>query len=120
MWMNAKKEDFFPGGYLQMVGRLVQGLSLFPNDTLHTSATRILPADKRFFRDIRGVKLYVTAANLNTGRLYVWGTDVDENASLVDAAPECRASLCISTDQNWQHPTGRWRCRHERPGGLGN
>lgn len=84
IWMHAKKDDFFPGGWFSMVGRFAQGHSLFPNDNLRRFAERNIPAATRHFRDLKGVKLYTTAADLNTGRLYVWGDQPD--ASILDAA----------------------------------
>jgi NTE family protein len=83
MWINARRDDFFPGGWLTMMGRLAQGQSLCPSDPLRRMAETRLPAGKRRFGDLQGVKLYITSASLNTGRLYLWGDKPE--ASIIDA-----------------------------------
>lgn len=83
IWIHARKEDFFPGGWLSSMIRLLFGRSLFPNEPLRRFAEKQIPPDKRHFGDLEGIKLYVTAANLNTGRLYLFGEQPD--ASIIDA-----------------------------------
>lgn len=83
MWKQARREDFFPGRWYNMVWRLVRGRSLFSSDPFRDSIERRLPINKRRFGDLQGVKLYITAANLTTGTLYLYGEDPD--ASIVDA-----------------------------------
>lgn len=84
VWTNAQKDDLFPGSWFSMIGRLAHGHSLFPSDPVRQFAEKLIPPDKRTFGDLEGVKLYITAANLNTGRLYLFGDDPD--ASIIDAA----------------------------------
>ncbi len=84
IWRHARKEDFFPGGWFSMIGRLASGHSLFTNEALRQFAEKQIPQEKRAFGDLHDIKLYITAANLNTGRLYLWGDD--PNASIIDAA----------------------------------
>ena len=83
IWRRAQTADFFPGGTVSALLRLVQGQSLFPNENLRRFAETHLPARKRLFGRLP-IKLYITAANLNTGQLYLWGDD--PNASVGDAA----------------------------------
>jgi NTE family protein len=83
LWHRARKEDFFPGDWFHMVGRLVLGQSLFPNDAMRRFIEKQIPPAKRSFGSLRGIKLYITAANLNTGQLYLWGEHPE--ASIVDA-----------------------------------
>ncbi len=84
LWTHGRKEDFFPSGWFGMIWRLIRGQSLFSSDGLRRMAERYIPPDKRHFRDLQGIRLYTTAANLNTGKLYVWGDQSD--ASIIDAA----------------------------------
>ncbi|MBI3942691.1 MAG: patatin-like phospholipase family protein [Chloroflexi bacterium] len=83
-WTHAQKDDFFPGNWFSMLGRLASGKSLFPSDALRAFAQKMIPPEKSHFGDLQGVKLYLTASNLNTGRLYLYGEQPD--ASIIDAA----------------------------------
>jgi NTE family protein len=82
-WASARKADFFPGGWLSMFSRLLTGRSLFPSGALRKYVERQLPEGKRRFGDLQGVRLYITAANLNTGTLYLYGDQPD--ALIIDA-----------------------------------
>lgn len=84
VWTNARRDDLFPGGWFSMLGRLASGHSLFPSEPLRNFAERHLPTARRRFGDLEGVRLYLTTANLNTGKLYLFGDDPD--ALIVDAA----------------------------------
>jgi NTE family protein len=84
VWTNAQKDDLFPGSWFSMIGRLASGRSLFPSEPVRKFAEKLIPPDKRTFGDLEGVKLYITAANLNAGRLYLFGDQPE--ASIVDAA----------------------------------
>lgn len=83
IWAGARKEDFFPGGRFSMLKRLLRGQSLFSSDALRQSLERRFPPDKRRFGDLQGIRLYVTAANLNTGTLYLYGDQPE--AFIIDA-----------------------------------
>jgi len=84
LWTHAQKDDLFPGGWFSMIGRLASGNSLFPSDSLRQFIESHIPPGKRRFGDLENIKLYITAANLNTGRLYLFGDQPD--ASIIDAA----------------------------------
>ncbi len=78
LWRSVKQEDVFPGNslslYLTAAWRFVCGYDgLFPSDRLHRFVERYLPEGVRRFSDITKVKLYLTAADLNWGILYLWG-----------------------------------------------
>jgi len=83
LWIHARQADFFPGGRLARLWRLLRGRSLFPNEPLRRFLEREVLRDKPRFGDLEGVKLYITAANLNTGTLYLYGDQPE--ALIVDA-----------------------------------
>ncbi len=80
---RLRREDFFPGSTASMLWRLARGRSLFSRTALRASLEKRLPRDKRNFGDLQGVRLYITAANLTTGTLYLYGDRPD--ALLIDA-----------------------------------
>ena len=83
MWGNVRTADFFPGGWLSMFGRLLAGRSLFSSDALRKFVERQVLADKRCFGDLQNVRLYITAANLQTRTLYLYGENPE--APILDA-----------------------------------
>ena len=84
LWMRAQREEVFRGNYLSMARRLLAGRnSLFPNRYLKRFVENHLPLGFRCFADLKEVALYIVAADLNTGRLHVFGEDPSD--SLVDA-----------------------------------
>ncbi|MFN8497837.1 MAG: patatin-like phospholipase family protein [Anaerolineae bacterium] len=84
-WLLARSSDIFPGNWATEAWRFVTRQdSLYPSDGLRKFAAESLPPGVTTYGDIRRVKLYVTAANLNTASLYVYGDD--PSAKLVDAA----------------------------------
>ena len=84
LWLKLTKEDVYPGNYLTMAWRLMRGKdSLFPNGNLKRFVEAHMPPGVRCFGDIKGVRLYITATNLNTCRLEVFGDD--PSVPLVDA-----------------------------------
>ena len=100
IWTQARQQDFFPGGWASMLWRLLRGRSLFASDALRRSLESHLPPGKRRFGDLVGVKLYITAANLNTGTLYLYGDQPD--ALLIDA-------VMASTAHPLAYPPVRFR-----------
>ncbi|MDW8102803.1 MAG: patatin-like phospholipase family protein [Anaerolineae bacterium] len=83
LWKSIRKEDIFPGNKFTMFWRLITGKdSLFPNDRLRRLVEKYIPPDKKRFGDLN-VKLYITAANLNTATLYLFGEDPE--ALIADA-----------------------------------
>lgn len=84
-WLLAHSSDIFPGNWITEGWRFVTRQdSLYPSDGLRKFAAESLAPGVTTYGDIRRVKLYVTAANLNTASLYVYGDD--PSAKLVDAA----------------------------------
>ena len=84
LWLKLTKEDVYPGNYLTMAWRLMRGKdSLFPNENLRRFIEAHMPPGVQYFGDIKGVRLYITATNLNTCRLEVFGDD--PSVPLVDA-----------------------------------
>ncbi|HIC89918.1 MAG TPA: patatin-like phospholipase family protein [Anaerolineae bacterium] len=84
IWRELEGEVVFPGGYWRLARRVLRGEdSFFPHEPLREFFLRYLPAGIRQFGDLSTVELYVTAANLRTGRLKVFGEDPDDD--LVDA-----------------------------------
>ena len=81
LWSHARKEDFFPGSQIAMLLRLASGRSLFPSDGLRRFAAEVL--GERCFGDLRDIRLYIPAANLNTGTLYLYGDQ--PGARILDA-----------------------------------
>lgn len=88
LWRSVKQEDIFPGNplslYLTSAWRFIAGYDgLLPNDRLRRFVERHLPEGVRHFSDITKVKLYLTAADLNWGILYLWGEKPE--GDIVDA-----------------------------------
>jgi len=84
LWLKIAKEDVYPGNHLTMAWRLLTGQdSLFPNKNLKRFIEAHMPPGIRRFLDIRDVKLYVVATNLNTGQIQVFGDD--PSTPLLDA-----------------------------------
>ncbi len=85
IWLTARSSDIFPGNLLTEAWRFITRQdSLYSPDGLRKFAQESLPPGISTYGDISRVKLYVTAANLNTASLYVYGDD--PSASLLDAA----------------------------------
>jgi len=107
IWKEVKKEDVFPGNWFTMAWRFITGQdSLFPNDNLRRFVKAHIPPDKQRFGDLP-VRLYITAANLNTCTLYLFGEDL--NAFLLDAVM-ASAALPVSFPpleyRGWQYVDG--------------
>lgn len=83
IWKKIRQEDFFPGPKPNMFWRLLRGRSLFSSDALRQSLERNFPDGIKRFGDLKNIKLYITAANLNTGNMYLYGDQ--PGASIVDA-----------------------------------
>lgn len=84
VWRGVTKETVMPNGYLSMVWRLVTGKSgLFTNQNLRNFIESHLLEGIHRFADIKAAELYITAANLDTGELHVFG--IDRSESILDA-----------------------------------
>jgi NTE family protein len=84
IWRRVTRKDVLPDNYMSMVLRLLTGGSgLFNNKRLKDFLEFHLPAGIRKFADIKTAELYITAVDLNTRELHVFGIDRDE--SIIDA-----------------------------------
>ncbi|MFQ6058971.1 MAG: patatin-like phospholipase family protein [Anaerolineae bacterium] len=93
LWLGVSGDQVYPGNILTMAWRFITGQdSFYPNDSLRRLAEMYMPPGFERFGDITAVKLYVTAANLNTSTLYLFGDD--PTAPLIEAA---LASAAIPT-----------------------
>ncbi len=83
LWHQARRDIVYPGNPLSIAWRVLIGAdSLFPSYGMRQLIERNLPAGVRTFGDLR-MPCYLTAVDLRTSRLYVFGDDPD--APLVDA-----------------------------------
>ena len=84
IWHEVTKEAIMPNSYLSMVWRLVTGhSSVFTNENLRSFLESHLPEDIRQFADVKMAELYITAVDLHTGELHIFG--IDRSESLLDA-----------------------------------
>jgi NTE family protein len=84
IWREVTKEEIMPNSYLSMVWRLVTGRnSVFTNENLRDFLVAHLPEGITSFDDLKTTELYITAVDLYTGRLHIFGMDRSE--SLIDA-----------------------------------
>lgn len=85
LWRSLRRRDILRGHPLTMALRLLLGYdSLFSSRLLRRLAKSQLPPGVSTFGDLpSNVQLYVTAASLNTGTLYLYGED--PSASLIEA-----------------------------------
>ncbi|MBI3734427.1 MAG: patatin-like phospholipase family protein [Chloroflexi bacterium] len=83
-WGKVKQKDVFPGNGLTYLWRFITGAdSLASNANLRRFIEARLPRGVSTFGDIKGARLYITTANLNTAELFLFGDD--PGASLVYA-----------------------------------
>ncbi len=84
IWRSIRKKDVFPGNPLTMAWRVLVGKdSLISGGAIHRLILDNLPPGVETFGDLP-VRLYLTAADLHTATLYLFGDD--PTARLVDAA----------------------------------
>lgn len=84
IWRDLRSRDIVPGNAISKFWRVIRGRpSIVTGDALRTFVEQHIPADKQTFGQLSGLKLYITAANLQTSTLYLYGED--KNASIVDA-----------------------------------
>lgn len=90
MWLEAKAEDLFPKPKWRMLLRLLLGADgMDDNRARRNQFLKNMPPGIETFGDLRA-KLYLTTADLQTARLYLYGDD--PSAKLVDA---CLASTAL-------------------------
>ena len=91
-WLEVTRRDVYPGNVLTMLLRFLLGRdSLFSNRRFHRFVQTHIEPKARTFADVQGARLYITAVDLNTGALHVFGDDPDD--SLVDAIMASTALL---------------------------
>jgi NTE family protein len=85
IWQSVRNRDIVPGGHLSKVWRVIRRKpSIFAQEPLEAFIRGHIPADVTTFGDLPpDVRLFVTAANLQTSTLYLFGED--PSAALVDA-----------------------------------
>ncbi len=93
LWKSLRRRDVFPGNALTMAWRVLTGQDgLVSSDRLRDLVLRNLPPGVACFGDLR-VRLYTTAADLNTATLYLFG---DDPSTLIVDAVMASASLPIT------------------------
>jgi len=82
-WSQVTKKAVLPDNYMAMALRvLTGGSSLFNNKRLKDYLRSRLPERIKQFEDIKAAELYITAADLHTGELHVFG--IDRSESILD------------------------------------
>jgi NTE family protein len=84
MWHEASEKIFVRRDYISAMWRLVTAKSsLYDSNKLRELIESFFPKDIRQFSDIKDAELYITAVDLNSGELRVFGTD--HSQSILDA-----------------------------------
>lgn len=90
MWLDTKPQDIFPKPkWIMLLRAVFFGNGLDDHDARAKNFTKQMPAGVETFGDLKA-KLYLTAANLQTGRLYLYGDD--PKGKLLEA---CLASTAL-------------------------
>lgn len=83
LWLGTKSSDIFPKPrFLMILRAILSGNGLDDNQARRKNFLKYLPEGVTKFGDLRA-KLYLTAADLQTGRLYLYGDD--PSAPLIQA-----------------------------------
>jgi NTE family protein len=100
LWHGIKRETVMPANYFSMVWRFITGESgLCTNQNLRNLLESCFPEGVYSFADIKEAELYITAVDLNTGRLHVFG--IDRSESVLDAImASCAVPVLLSP---WQY-----------------
>jgi NTE family protein len=84
MWRQASEKVIERRDYVAALLRFVTGKSsLYDSNKLKELIESYFPKDIRLFSDIKAAELYITAVDLNSGELYVFG--IDRSQSIIDA-----------------------------------
>lgn len=76
-WLKVRRRDVFPGNILTAAFRFMRGLdSLYAGEALRAFITDQIPRSVTTFGNL-SVPCYITAADLRTKRLYLFGEDPD-------------------------------------------
>lgn len=83
IWRETTAKDIFPNGRFSQIVRFIAGMDGLNNsDAVRRYALKYVPPGIETFGDLK-IKLYLTTANLQTGRLFLFGDD--PTAKVVDA-----------------------------------
>lgn len=95
IWLDTKASDIFPRPrWLQILRALLGGNALNDDRAVRSYITKNIPPGVATFGDLK-VKLYLTASDLQAGRLFLYGDD--PKGKLVDACL-CSAALPVVWD----------------------
>jgi NTE family protein len=84
MWHEAAEKLFVRRDYISAMWRLAtRKSSLYDSNKLRELLGSFFPGDIRRFSDIQAAELYITAVDINSGELYVFG--IDRSESILDA-----------------------------------
>lgn len=84
LWKEVDRDDVYPGNPLTVAWRLLaREDSLFSNRRFREFVRATMPSEVERFSDIQDVRLYITATNLNTGELRVFGDNPSD--AILDA-----------------------------------
>jgi NTE family protein len=84
-WHKGAKDIVYPGNVFTMIWRVITGAdSVFPSTGMRRLIEENMPPAARTFADLQ-CPCYLTATDLRSGRLYVFGDPEDPSAPLVDA-----------------------------------
>jgi len=84
MWREASEKIFVRRDYVSGMWRLVTAKSsLYDSNKLRELLKSFFPENVSLFSDIKDAELYITAVDLNSGELRVFGTD--RSQSILDA-----------------------------------
>lgn len=96
VWRSVTSRDIYPGHRLSALWRFLSGQdSLYDNRNFYAFLQRHGTTPAHTFAHVRKLKLYVTATNLHTGRLHVFGDNPHDR--ILDA-------LMASTALTPMHP----------------
>ena len=83
-WHEASEKLFVRRDYISAMWRLATGKSsLYDSNKLRELLESFFPQDIRQFSDVKAVELYITAVDINSGELRVFG--IDRSQSILDA-----------------------------------
>lgn len=95
-WREAAQKDFFPSGWMPVIGRALRNRAGFPQGAhLREFFRAHLPAPDLTFRQMR-IPVFLVAADLNHARMIVYGVDPD--AFVLDGI------LASAALPPWVHP----------------
>jgi NTE family protein len=84
LWKGFAKQKVFQNNYFNMAKRFLCGrCSLMSNTRLYDFVKSNITSPTHTFADINGVKLFITATDIDTAKLHVFG--IDQKEYMVDA-----------------------------------